>query len=87
MKQKERIISIRSTIDNIDNTILSLLKLRLNCAKEIGKLKKADNREKWDPRREEEIMQRLLNENAKILPEETITSIFSEIISTCRKLQ
>ena len=37
-EQKKAIESVRQRIDSIDNTILNLLKERLDCAKNIGKL-------------------------------------------------
>ena len=40
IEQKKMIVSVRDTIDAIDNNILSLLKERLACAKEIGRLER-----------------------------------------------
>jgi len=55
--------TIRQRIDAIDNQILALLKERLKCAKEIGRLKSKKNRAKWDPLRERQIFERLLQYN------------------------
>ncbi len=81
------ILQVRSRIDQIDNTILSLLKERLECAREIGKLKTEDNRAKWDSARERQIYERLLAENSAVFPEQALRSIFHEIITTCRLSQ
>ena len=86
-EQKKAIESVRNRIDSIDNTILNLLKERLECAKSIGKLKDEGNRAKWDPLRERQIYDRLLQDNNEIFPSDALRSIFHEIITTCRLSQ
>lgn len=86
-EQKKKIGTVRQDIDTIDNTILDLLKKRLDCAKEIGRLKNDEKRAKWDPLREKQIYDRLLATNAGIFPEDALKSIFHEIITTCRLSQ
>ena len=86
-KQKPQLVSVRTKIDSIDDQILSLLKERLDCAKEIGLLKKEENRAKWDPLRERQIYDRLLEDNSNIFPKDALKSIFHEIITTCRLSQ
>lgn len=86
-EQKKAIVSVRDKIDSIDTQILSLLKERLSCAKQIGKLKDGEKRAKWDPLRERQIYERLLRENSKVFPEAPLKSIFHEIITTCRLSQ
>lgn len=86
-EQKKAIESVRQRIDSIDNTILNLLKERLDCAKTIGRLKNEGNRAKWDPLRERQIFDRLLHDNQEIFPNDALKSIFHEIITTCRLSQ
>lgn len=86
-EQKKAIESVRNRIDSIDNTILNLLKERLECAKTIGRLKDEGNRAKWDPLRERQIYDRLLQDNNEIFPSDALKSIFHEIITTCRLSQ
>jgi chorismate mutase / prephenate dehydratase len=86
-EQKKAIVSGRDKIDAIDTNILSLLKERLICAKEIGKLKDEENRAKWDPLRERQIYDRLLRDNNEVFPNDALKSIFHEIITTCRLSQ
>ncbi len=86
-EQKNAIVAVRDRIDTIDNEILSLLKQRLTCAKEIGRLKSEEKRAKWDPLREREIYDRLFMENNDVFPREALRSIFHEIITTCRLSQ
>jgi chorismate mutase/prephenate dehydratase len=84
---KNEIVSVRDQIDTIDDQILSLLKERLNCAKEIGKLKNEGKRAKWDPLRERQIYDRLFKDNNDTFPQTALKSIFHEIITTCRLSQ
>ncbi|MDK9707699.1 MAG: prephenate dehydratase [Desulforhopalus sp.] len=86
-EQKKAIASGREKIDAIDNNILTLLKERLSCAKEIGRFKDEGNRAKWDPLRERQIYERLLRDNSEVFPEDSLRSIFHEIITTCRLSQ
>jgi chorismate mutase/prephenate dehydratase len=79
--------TIRQTIDSIDNQILHLLKQRIDCAKEIGKLKDVTKRAKWDPLRERQIYERLIAENEEIFPQNALRSIYHEIITSCRLSQ
>jgi chorismate mutase/prephenate dehydratase len=81
------ISSIRERIDEIDDTILDLLKERLDCAQSIGKLKDESKRAKWDPLRERQIYERLYDSNHRVFPENALKSIFHEIITTCRLSQ
>lgn len=81
------ILDIRSRIDSIDNQVLDLLKQRIECAKAIGKLKDGTKRAKWDPLRERQIYERLMEDNQERFPEQALRSIFHEIITTCRLSQ
>lgn len=83
----EKIITIRNRIDSIDDEILDLLKQRISCALEIGKLKDETRRAKWDPLRERQIYERLITKNQEIFPQKALRSIFHEIITTCRLSQ
>lgn len=86
-KKPSDISNVRNRIDEIDNSILSLLKERLGHALDIGKLKDDDNRAKWDPLRERQIYERLMELNSQVFPEDALRSIFHEIITTCRLSQ
>ena len=83
-KNTSDITDIRDRIDQIDDRILKLLRERLECALAIGKLKDESKRAKWDPLRERQIYQRLLEHNQDFFPEKALRSIFHEIITTCR---
>ncbi|MGI6655741.1 MAG: prephenate dehydratase [Desulfobulbus sp.] len=87
MTNKPTIPQVRQRIDEIDDTILELLKERLECAKTIGYLKSETSRAKWDPQREREIYERLRVKNNEVFPYKALRSIFHEIITTCRLSQ
>jgi chorismate mutase/prephenate dehydratase len=86
-ENSEQIKAIRNKIDSIDDNILELLKQRIQCAKDIGKLKDVTKRAKWDPLRERQIYERLLVDNQELFPEKALRSIFHEVITTCRLSQ
>lgn len=86
-KKETSLLEIRDRIDRIDSEILSLLRERLRCAKEIGRLKAKDDKPKWDPYRERQILERLKKTNAGEFPEESLISLFHEIITACRLSQ
>ena len=87
MSDKPSIPQVRQRIDQIDDTILELLKERLDCARTIGLLKDETSRAKWDPQRELEIYERLKANNNDVFPYKALRSIFHEIITTCRLSQ
>lgn len=84
---KKDLLKIRERIDEIDQQFLSLLKERLGCAKEVGRIKSKDSMAKWDPLRERQIFERLHRFNKNDFPEKSLDSIFQEIITTCRLSQ
>ncbi|MGI6638170.1 MAG: prephenate dehydratase [Desulfobulbus sp.] len=87
MERKNSIAEVRQRIDEIDDTLLDLLKERLECAKTIGRLKSETKRAKWDPQRELEIYERLRQNNQDVFPPKALYSIFHEIITSCRLSQ
>ncbi len=78
---------IRRQIDTIDGRLLELLKERIRLARRIGAIKSRDNRNKWDPKRERQVLGRLLKENNGEFPEPALRAIIQEIIATCRLSQ
>ncbi|RWX44385.1 chorismate mutase; prephenate dehydratase [Candidatus Electrothrix aarhusensis] len=87
MDEKKTIPQVRQRIDEIDDTVLGLLKERLDYARRIGELKKESSRSTWDPRREREIYERLLTDNGGNSLKKAVQSIFHEIITACRLAQ
>lgn len=78
---------IRTRIDAIDDQLLALLRQRIGLAREVGAVKSRDNRNKWDPKRERQVLERLLKQNNGDFPEPALRSVILEIIATCRLSQ
>lgn len=78
---------LRDSIDSIDDEILTLLDKRMGLVKEIGKLKLKGNNAIYHPKREQEIIQRLLKRKLSNITSNGIQSIYKEIFSTSRYLE
>jgi len=77
----------RRQIDEIDQQILRLLAQRAEIANQILNLKKASGLPIEDPERENEILEKLTNNNLGPLDCDSIKRIFSQIISEIKRLQ
>lgn len=75
----DTIKTLRDEIDVIDEKILHLLNERADLALQIGEIKKEDNLEYYNPKREQEIIERLQRLNKGLFPNDTLRSIFKEI--------
>lgn len=73
--------AIRKEIDAIDTQILDLLSHRIECAKEIGKMKAANGEEIYVPSRETLVFKNLSDKNGGRIDEAALRSIYREIIS------
>jgi chorismate mutase/prephenate dehydratase len=81
---------LRTRIDKLDLQILDVINKRANLAAEIGRLKNDQGEEIFNPAREEEVLQNVLQVNEKNkgpLPPETVRAVFREIMSASRALQ
>lgn len=81
------LIQLRGKIDTIDNQILELLNQRAEVVLEIGELKKKNDMGVYDPKREQQIEQKLMKMNNGPMPDSSVIEIFRTIISACRSLQ
>jgi chorismate mutase-like protein len=77
----------RKKIDLIDRKLLSLLNQRLSIALEIGKIKRERGEKIYNPKRENEILERLNLKNRGPLKDEDLNKIFKKIMLICRKSQ
>jgi len=77
----------RKNIDLIDRKLLNLLNQRLRIALEVGSIKKKMGEKIRDPRREEEVLERLKKIDRGPLREEDLEKIFKTIMRVCRKSQ
>jgi len=77
----------RAKIENTDREIVRLLNERAALSVEIGKTKRAEGREVYDPARESVVYRHLETLNDGILSEAALRGIFREILSASRFLQ
>ncbi|MCD6548364.1 MAG: prephenate dehydratase [Thermodesulfobacterium sp.] len=85
--KNNKLKELRERIDKIDKQIVELLKERIEVAKIIGKIKEDIGYESFDLLREKEILNKILELNQKVFPEDTLRVIYSEIIKACRSVQ
>ncbi|RAX55167.1 chorismate mutase [Helicobacter sp. 16-1353] len=79
--------NLRKSIDKIDNEILNLLDRRMGIVKEIGKLKLQSNAAIYHPKRENEILNCLMEQNKSNITNSGIEAIYREIFATSRYLE
>ncbi len=80
----EKLSRYRGQIDRIDDDLLKLLNQRAGLAQQIGHLK---NGSVLRPDREAQVLQRMVGANAGPLPANSVTQLFTEIMSHCRALE
>lgn len=80
---------LRRTIDAVDDEVLALLNRRAGLAAAVGQLKAATTPEALfhAPKREREILGRLLAANPGPFPDAAVRTIFQEIMSACLSLE
>jgi len=76
----------REKIDELDRKIVELLNARAEMAVEIGNIKSQEGKEVYDAKREVEVMKNLKKTN-RLIPDESLRSIYREIISASRSLE
>lgn len=81
------ISTMRLAIDEIDEKILDLINRRLLLAQQIGAVKAQGDIRIADPRREKEIIDRLLRTNSGPLGANGLQRIFEAIIAASRNVQ
>lgn len=87
MGSSENLQQLRKRIDNLDREILDLLNSRAEVALGIRRLKQENCVNVYDPVREKQIEKKLRELNAGPLTDESVLSIYREVISACRALQ
>jgi len=78
---------LRKRIDAIDQQILDLLNQRAAVVQQVGQVKLREGLDFHAPHREEEILERLTQDNPGPFPGNAIRSVYREIISACRALE
>ena len=83
----KRILTLRQKIDNFDEEIIKLLKLRMRISKEVGLLKEELHIPIEDKSREAEIIERLTSKAGKNLTEEQLIRIFTAVFKSSKQVQ
>jgi chorismate mutase/prephenate dehydratase len=83
---KMELEDLREQINKIDLEIVRLLNKRGKVVKDIGEIKKKLDLDTYQPKREEEVIQKVIK-NSEILPAESIKAIWREIISASKRIQ
>ncbi|HEX9974406.1 MAG TPA: chorismate mutase [bacterium] len=77
----------REEIDNLDKSIIKLVNDRAKVSLKILQEKQKLNLQIYDPQREEQVLQKVMQENNGPLSADQIKSIFKIIIESCRNVQ
>ena len=83
----KRILTLRQKIDNLDEEIIKLLKLRMRISKEVGLLKEELHIPIEDLIREKEIIERLTQQAGRNLSEEQLIRIFTAVFKSSKLVQ
>lgn len=84
-KPPSNLTRLRDEIDKLDREIVSLLDRRMSLSFKIGELKKSMGLGVLDREREDEIIERLLNQSLRFLGPYEIESIYSTILRVSRE--
>ena len=86
-KQTVSIEEQRKRLDEIDSELARLLNERAKHVLEIARIKAEQNSQVYVPAREKAILEKVLMKNQGPLPDETMATIFREIVSAMRSLE
>jgi chorismate mutase len=87
MKAAERIASLRTEIDKVDEDLVRLLNQRARWALQIGQSKRAMGLGVYEPEREAEIIARVARLNDGPLSRAALQRLFERIIDESRSLE
>ena len=84
----KKLLELRQQIDRLDSEIISKLNERLEVAVSIGKLKNDGKIPVFHPEREKEVLDHILALNQdRVLPDNALVNIYTELMSASRALQ
>ena len=86
-QKKPGLTTLRKRIDTIDQELVSLMNQRADVARDIGHLKSASGELTYDPSREELVLDRVAEANEGPLADDSLKSIFRELISGSRAIE
>ena len=77
----------RARIDTVDQVLVDLLNRRMRYALEIGKIKRDQGHQIYDPEREKAVLDGLKAYNQGPIGDKAIDDIFARIIAAARDLE
>ena len=84
---QERIRELRERVDEVDRELIRALNERARIVQEIMTLKAESGAPVYDPRREEEILQRVVEQNKGPIYDSSMRDIFELILHRIRDLE
>ena len=84
---RDRIEELRSRVDEVDQELIRILNERARIVQEIVSMKKEAGKPLFDPRREEEILQKVAQENEGPIYDTSMREIFELILHRIRDLE
>lgn len=86
MDPKEKIEDLRRQVDEVDRKIVELLNERTRLVREIIRVKKENQIPLYDPKREEEIFEKIRKANTGHLHAEALVDIYETILKWMKSL-
>jgi len=83
----ERVLELRERVDEVDRELIMALNERARIVQEIMALKAASGAPVYDPKREEEILQRVVEQNTGPIYDSSMRDIFEAILHRIRDLE
>ena len=84
---KARIQELRSRVDEVDRELIRILNERARIVQEIMAIKAETGKPIFDPKREEEILRRVVEENEGPIYDSSLREIFELILHRIRDLE
>ncbi len=84
---KEALNELRIQINEVDDLILELLETRMDISKSVGNIKNKYSLKIYDKKRENEILQKLVEKIENKSHEKFIKNVYKEIFETSREIQ
>ena len=84
---QERVRGLRERVDEVDRELIRALNERARIVQEIMSLKAETGAPVYDPRREEEILQRVVEQNEGPIYDSSMRDIFELILHRIRDLE
>src|SRR3712207_9178134 len=86
-EMQERVRELRERVDEVDRELIRALNERARVVQEIMALKAEAGAPVYDPKREEEILQRVVEQNTGAIYDSSMRDIFELILHRIRDLE